>query len=178
MSSKQELETSPGYEVPGCQTFYDINKSPIVSVTINYYHVVKNDDNRPGLCIFEMQKWTTYINEDVGLIAYGGGEKLAVVNIQNADRIDQNMRDVNLKNIVSVALSFNGDLIAAAFDDHTIHIWNVETRDELTSFYGLYGHNNSITSLDFTPDGRILISTSLDGTIRISGHSVLGKCKG
>ena len=170
MASKQELEVSKGYEVTGCLTFYDLNKSPIVSVTTSYYHVVANDLNRPGLCIFETQNWTFSIDEATGLLAYGGGEKLAVVNIHNANREDLKMEGVSLKDvIVRVALSPNGDLIAAAYDDHTLHIWDVAAQDQLTSFSGLYGHNNSITGLLFTPDGKLLISTSLDGTIRLWG---------
>ncbi len=168
-SSWQELETSPGYEVTGCLTYYDINKASIVSVTTGYQHVIADNNNRPGLCIFEPLDWATAINESQGMIVYGGNHTLAIVNAKNDRRESLPLQGVNRKNIVSIAVSPNGDLIAAAYDDHTIHIWDAATRDELTDLSGLYGHNNSITDLEFTPDGKLLISTSLDGTIRLWG---------
>jgi len=166
-SSWQELDTSPKYVVPGCVTYYDKNNVEIVSVTITYQHVIADNNNRPGLCGFETQQWTTFINEDIGLLAYGGGEKLAVVNIQNEGRKDQNMHGVRVDDtVVSVALSPNGKIVAAAYADRTIHLWGIDSQNELMN---LYGHNDSITDLRFTPDGKLLISTSLDGTIRLWG---------
>jgi len=86
------------------------------------------------------------------------------------------MHGVNRKNITSVALSPNGDLIAAAFDDYSIHVWDATTREELTSAKdGLYGHSDTITDIRFTPDGKLLISVSLDGTIRLWGVPNLGQ---
>jgi WD40 repeat protein len=82
-----------------------------------------------------------------------------MTNLRNPGSEDQNLRGVNLKNIIQVAISPNADLIAAAYDDHTIHIWDTATRDEIAS---LYGHNDTITGLQFTPDGKLLISTSVD----------------
>jgi len=165
MSTGQELETKRSYDGTGCLAIKDINDQDVVSLT-NYYHVVANNLNKPGLCVFEPLNWTTAINETNGVIAYGGNSKLAIANAQSPNSEDQNLRGVNRKNIVSIAISPNGDLIAAAYDDHTIHIWDITSRDELIS---LYGHSDSITDLRFTPDGKILISTSLDGTIRLWG---------
>lgn len=165
MSSGQELRTIRNYEGKGCSTIYDLNEQPIFSIT-NYHHVISNEQNSPGLCNFQKLDWTIFINEASGLIAYGGNSKLTVINTRNANSESQELSGVNRKNIVSVAISPNGDLIAAAYDDHTIHVWDAATRDELIS---LYGHSNSITDLRFTPDGKILISTSLDGTIRLWG---------
>lgn len=166
MSSGQELKTSRRYEGAGCSTLHDLNGDPVISIT-NYYHVVADNQNRPGLCVFETLDWKVAISERNGLIAFGGNSKLAIVsNIRNTNSTAQDMRDVNRRNIVSVALSPNGELVAAAFDDHTIHIWDIVTREELIN---LYGHNNSITDLQFTPDSKLLISSSLDGTIRLWG---------
>ncbi len=166
MSSGQELKTSRRYEGAGCSTLHDLNDDPVVSIT-TYHHVVTDNLNRPGLCAFETLDWRVAISEENGLIAFGGNSKLAIVsNIQGGNSVIQDMRDVNHKNIVSVALSPNGGLVAAAFDDHTIHVWDIATREILIN---LYGHNNSITDLRFMPDGKLLISTSMDGTIRAWG---------
>ena len=166
MSSGQELKTSRSYEGTDCFTIYERSGAFVAYVT-NYYHIVENEENRPGLCTFDPLDWKVAINEAREMIAFGGSSKLAIIsNIQGPESNIQDMRGVNRKNIVAVALSPNGDLIAAAYDDNTIHLWDINTREEISS---LYGHNNSITSLRFTPDGKILISTSLDGTIRLWG---------
>jgi WD40 repeat protein len=68
--------------------------------------------------------------------------------------------------VVSVAISPDGNLVAAAYDDFTIHVWDANTREEISN---LYGHNDTITGLRFTSDNRLLVSTSLDGTIRLWG---------
>ncbi|HLO29572.1 MAG TPA: hypothetical protein VK249_10580, partial [Anaerolineales bacterium] len=153
------------YEGTGCATIYDVNGDPVVYIT-NYYHVIANDQNRLGLCSFDVLDWAIAINEDQGLIAYGGSSKLSVLNIQNAGSKAQDMHGVNRKNIVRVALSPDGGLLAAAYDDNTIHIWDVATQEEVSS---LYGHTDSITDLQFTPDGKMLISSSSDGTLRLWG---------
>jgi eukaryotic-like serine/threonine-protein kinase len=169
LSSWQKLENNPEYDGTGCLAIKDINDQPVVSIT-KYQFVIVNNDNKSGLCVFAPLDWTTAFNEARGMIVYGGESILAIANARNPKEKDQNLHGVNHKNIVSVAISPNGDLIAAAYDDHTIHIWDAVTRDELTSIEdGLYGHNNSVTDLQFTPDGKLLISTSLDGTIRLWG---------
>ena len=165
MVSGEELKITRRYEGTGCATIYDLNEDSVVSIT-KYFHVVANDLNLRGLCGFSPLDWAVAINESRGLIAYGGSSKLSTVGISNTGAQTQDMHGVNRKNIVRVALSQDGLLLAAAYDDHTIHLWDVLTQEEIGE---LYGHSNSITDLRFTPDGRLLISSSLDGTIRLWG---------
>jgi WD40 repeat protein len=166
MVSGEELKTTRRYEGTGCATIYDLNEDSVVSIT-NYYHVIANDQNRRGLCGFAPLDWAVAINEDRGLIAYGGNSKLSILDIPNAGGQIRDMHGVNRKNIVRLALSPDGALLAAAYDDHTIHLWDIATQEELGR--ELYGHSNSITDLRFTPDGKLLISSSSDGTIRLWG---------
>jgi WD40 repeat protein len=165
MSNGQQLETRPVFDGTGCQAIRDIYDQDVASIT-NYFHVVANDQNKPGICQFEPLNWTTAFNESKGIAVYGGSSKLTLVDIRRSGSEDQNLRGVNRKNIVTVAISPNADLIAAAYDDDTIHIWDVETREEI---FSLYGHNDAITGLQFTADGKLLLSTSADGTIRLWG---------
>jgi WD40 repeat protein len=163
MSSGQELKVKKNYEGQGCSSVYDFNDQPLLSIT-NFQYVLLNNQNNSGLCSFQKLNWVISINEASHLIAYGGNSKLTIVNTQSGE--SHEMAGVNRKNIVSVAISPNGDLLAAAFDDHTLHIWDVNTYQEIMN---LYGHSNMITDLKFTPNGRLLISTSTDGTIRLWG---------
>lgn len=55
------------------------------------------------------------------------------------------------------------DLIAAALDDLSVVVIDVVTRKVVRV---LYGHSNRITSLDFSPDARWIVSASLDSTLR------------
>lgn len=52
----------------------------------------------------------------------------------------------------------------SAGDDKTAIIWDVESAAPV---HRLEGHERQITSLDVTPDGRILATGSRDGTIRL-----------
>lgn len=169
MSSGQKLETKPEFDGSGCQTIKDTNGLSLISIT-SYQYVVANNANKLGLCVFSPLAWTTAFNEDKGLIAYGGESVLSMIDARNPAKGAQNLQGVNRKNIVRVAISPNGDLIAAAFADHSIHIWDAVRREELTNVKdGLYGHSDLITDLRFAPDGKLLISVSLDGTIRLWG---------
>lgn len=55
------------------------------------------------------------------------------------------------------------DLVALALDDLSIVVIDAMTQKVVRQ---LFGHRNRITAMDFTPDGRWLVSSSLDATIR------------
>lgn len=57
----------------------------------------------------------------------------------------------------------SSDLFALALDDLSIVIIDSVTQKVVRI---LYGHSNRITSLDFSPDGRWIVSASLDSTLR------------
>ncbi|MEA5566455.1 serine/threonine-protein kinase [Anabaena sp. UHCC 0399] len=61
------------------------------------------------------------------------------------------------------ALSPDGHTLAIC-DHHTIQLWSMETSKEI---HTLTGHSQWISSMAFSPDGRILISSSRDETIRL-----------
>ncbi|NCS59391.1 MAG: WD40 repeat domain-containing protein, partial [Microcystis aeruginosa G11-04] len=49
-------------------------------------------------------------------------------------------------------------------DDKTIKLWNVETGQEIRT---LKGHDNYVYSVNFSPDGKTLVSGSWDNTIKL-----------
>lgn len=65
--------------------------------------------------------------------------------------------------ITSMIYHKSSDLIACALDDLSIVIIDVITQKVVRV---LYGHTNRITSMDFSPDGRWIVSVALDATLR------------
>lgn len=65
--------------------------------------------------------------------------------------------------ITSMIYHKSSDLIACALDDLSIVVIDVVTQKIVRI---LYGHSNRITGLDFSPDGRWIVSVALDGTLR------------
>lgn len=65
----------------------------------------------------------------------------------------------------ATAMVYNrpSDLFALALDDLSIIVVDAVTQRVVRQ---LWGHTNRITAFDFSPDGRWIVSASLDGTIR------------
>jgi WD40 repeat protein len=164
MTSGQELKTRINFSGSGCSIYFDLKDNPILSIT-SYQHIVEDSSNASLLCGFQKLDFMKafHIDEAIGRLAYGGNSQLFV---QYKTSQKDGMEGVNLHNVVSAAISPAGNLLAAAYDDNTIHIWDISARQEVMS---LFGHSGSITDLRFTSDGTLLISASLDGTIRLWG---------
>jgi WD40 repeat protein len=64
--------------------------------------------------------------------------------------------------IRAVAVSRDGQLIASSDDDGKLIIWHGDTGESLTQ--AIKTHSNLIYSLDFSPDGAVLATGSLDKT--------------
>ncbi len=54
--------------------------------------------------------------------------------------------------------------MASGSEDKNIKIWSVELKKELIT---LKGHNGSVNSVSFSPDGKYLASASDDGMIKL-----------
>ena len=65
--------------------------------------------------------------------------------------------------VTSVAISYDGRLVAAASLDSIVRIWDVATGALME---GLKGHGDSVYSVAFAPDGKGLVSGSLDKTLK------------
>jgi hypothetical protein len=70
---------------------------------------------------------------------------------------------INDAGVTSVAISPNGQLVAAGSLDNIVRIWDVATGSLVER---LRGHRDSVYSVAFTPDGKGLVSGSLDKTLK------------
>jgi len=77
----------------------------------------------------------------------------------------------------SVAISPNGQYVAAGSFDAVVRIWDVSTGQLVER---LRGHGYSVYSVAFTPDGKGLVSGSRDKTLKfwdLSGMGAVAKHK-
>jgi WD40 repeat protein len=68
------------------------------------------------------------------------------------------------RNLLGLAVSPRGDLVAAGGHNGAIVVWKAETGEEVGV---LRGHNGAVHTLAFTPSGKRLASGSADGTVRV-----------
>ncbi len=60
-------------------------------------------------------------------------------------------------------LNYDGRLLAVAYLDGSIRLWDLLTNREVAV---LKGHTSAVSSIQFSPDGTKLYSASGDGTVR------------
>ncbi|KAI8343257.1 Utp21 specific WD40 associated putative domain-containing protein [Chlamydoabsidia padenii] len=65
--------------------------------------------------------------------------------------------------VVAIRYLRDNDLLAVVCDDLGIRVIDIETHKIVREFWG---HQNRITDLTFSPDGRWLVSASMDATVR------------
>jgi len=66
--------------------------------------------------------------------------------------------------ILALAFSPDGKLLASAGKDKTVKLWDLSSLKEMTT---LRGHTGKVLTVAFSPDGKLLASGSEDRTIRL-----------
>ena len=66
------------------------------------------------------------------------------------------------------SFSPNGALVVTGSADNTIRVWDAETAKQLAS---LRWHSEGVNSVEFSPDGKRILSASDDGNVH------LGQCE-
>ncbi len=102
----------------------------------------------------------TYATNPLQLISGGADKRLRIWTADDATPT----RDLDAGDVVrAVAVSSDHRQVAAGCDDKMIRVWNLGDGSPLGTFSG---HTDKITSLDYCRDNIILLSSSLDGTVR------------
>jgi WD40 repeat protein len=73
--------------------------------------------------------------------------------------------DGNCRGVRALAVSRDGQFIASGDDDGKLIVWHGDTGKSLTQIN--QAHSNWISSLDFSPDGAMLVTGSLDKTTKL-----------
>lgn len=93
------------------------------------------------------------------------GQQTRLLNIDKpAVQLDEGSEEDNVAKLSCVAVSPDGQYIAAGDFDERIYIWLVAGNDS-QPFVELHGHAGVISSVAFSPDGKWMASSSWDQTI-------------
>jgi len=86
--------------------------------------------------------------------SFAGGEKISLANTLTG----------HSKQVYSVAISPDGQILASGSVDNTIKLWSLSNGKPLRT---LSGHSSKVRSLAISPDGQKIVSGSWDGTIKL-----------
>lgn len=78
--------------------------------------------------------------------------------------------------INSIAISPNGEIIAAASNDKTVSLWSLQKEKQIFSFYGF---GKEVFSVAISPDGEMLLSGDFENKVtrwNIRKKEVIGTC--
>jgi serine/threonine protein kinase/WD40 repeat protein len=90
-------------------------------------------------------------------------EQLGVIVLDAASLAELPDLRINHRQLTNLAVRHNGIVATAGVDDRII-LWDIETGKQLVTFIG---HEGNVADLEFSPDGTSLVSTSVDGTVRL-----------
>ena len=106
---------------------------------------------------------------DGTLLGLADDRRVQLVRREEPDAWPGTWRDIRTfeghrDDVVSLAFSSDGLLLATASSDETARLWDVETGQLLQT---LAGHTAPVSSVAFSPDGQFVATGSYDGTLRL-----------
>jgi WD40 repeat protein len=127
-----------------------------------------------GECLGNLSQWTGQVSaialsSDGQTLASAGGA--GVIGLRLLDTTDGEIKPSpaitltgNLSSVCSLAMTPDGEILAAGCTDGNIKLWKLETLELLGIFEG---HTGPVMSVVFSVDTPTLISASADGTVMI-----------
>lgn len=93
------------------------------------------------------------------------GDQNGLIRVWNMTRNKTSLTlDGGPDEIVSMAVSPDGQYVASGSDDKTIRVWNLTTGALLQT---LTDHDLLVSAVAFSPDGRLLVSSSYDESVKV-----------
>jgi len=135
----------------------------------------------PPVTLQKDRIWTLAFSPDGDLLASAGNNlEVSIWKKGQHDRIFKTVGvPVEGKNLelMPAGLSFNSDgtILATSTPGHSVTLWNVKDWRPLPPV--LYGDAQAVSSVAFRPDGKVLVSGSADGDIRlwdVRTHELIG----
>jgi WD40 repeat protein len=99
-------------------------------------------------------------SRDSNRLYYGLQRDIHVVDLETGERHVH--RNAHRNGQIYLAVCQRGRWLATC-DEREIKIWDISTLSEVAT---LQGHQDSITAMRFSPDGKTLLSSSRDGTVK------------
>jgi WD40 repeat protein len=162
-TDEEELHISGLY---GCCFAFHPNGDLVAITTKNRSITVFNIEDLPGDAgqpintpISEKILDITYIAEGSTLAILGENDFLKLLHVESGES-----QRIYLSNISSFAGQHNGSLLAIAFQDGSIGLFNSENGEQILS---LPGHTAFVNEVLFSNDDEILVSASRDGIVKI-----------
>ena len=100
---------------------------------------------------------------DGNLLASTGGNSIYLWDVVTAQELAPLEYEGTAQNFDSISFSPDGTLIASGGESGRVILWNVETREKITTIR----HKSRINSLAFSPNGNIIASASYDSTVKL-----------
>jgi WD40 repeat protein len=123
--------------------------------------------------------WTLAFSPDGTLLASAGNSFVVVIwkNGQLIKRLGTPMQSEDFE-VMPVGVSFNakGTMLATSTQGHSVTLWNVNGWRPISPL--LYSHTQTVSSVAFRADGKVLASGGADGDILIwdvETHELIGR---
>ena len=103
-------------------------------------------------------------SSDGNMLAYGLGNDVKLWDV--ATRNDIGTLEGHTGEVLSLAFSRDGTILASGAYDGSIKLWDVATRNNIGTFEE-HKHTKGVLSLAFSPDGTMLASGAYDGSTKL-----------
>jgi WD40 repeat protein len=137
-------------------------------IAIAGYHIVIliNRDDQKVISAIDMQSyeflWSISVSPDKQILATGHNDgKIRLWNINDGSLI--RTLDGHLSRVREIAFSSDGNLILSASEDQTVIVWNAEDGSILNTL------TDAGDYVIFSPDGKMIVTSSNTGVIRFYG---------